>query len=40
MMRNISRRCIVNLVSDMNEEVFERIAAGGEKMRDELKNMN
>lgn len=33
-------RWIVNLVFDMNEEVFERIAAGGEKMRDELKNMN
>ena len=32
-------KSVVNLVSDINEEVFERITAGGEKMSDRLKYM-
>ena len=32
-------KCVVNLVSDINEDVFKRITIGGEKMSDELKYM-
>ncbi|MDE7274464.1 MAG: hypothetical protein K2N95_15665 [Lachnospiraceae bacterium] len=32
-------KSVVNLVSDVNEELFKQITAGGEKMSDELKYM-
>lgn len=32
-------KCVVNLVSDINEDVFKRITIGGGKMSDELKYM-
>jgi len=32
-------KSVVNLVSDINEEIFEKMTAGGEKMSDRLKYM-
>lgn len=30
---------VVNFVSDINEEIFEQITSGGEKMSDKLRHM-